>query len=220
MHPNNIFVTIKLGIINNVSNANCQITLNIFLLMKPILLLIKKWAVCLIILTTCPIVSLYAQDRYSVSGQITDENGEILAGVSVIVKGTSNGTTSNVDGRYSLTVSKSDIIQFSFMGMETLEITADGRQTMNIILKSSSIGLDESIVVGYGSIIRRDLSSSVSSVSTEALNERATSANIMQSLAGKVAGLRSASFSVVQVELLQFKSEVWALSMRDQALSM
>lgn len=195
MHPNNIFVPIILGIISNVSNANCQITLNIFLLMKPILLLIKKWAVCLIILTTCPIVSLYAQDRYSVSGQITDENGEILAGVSVIVKGTSNGTTSNVDGRYSLTVSKSDIIQFSFMGMETLEITADGRQTMNIILKSSSIGLDESIVVGYGSIIRRDLSSSVSSVSTEALNERATSANIMQSLAGKVAGLRSASFS-------------------------
>ena len=85
MHPNNIFVPIKLGIISNVSNANCQITLNIFLLMKPILLLIKKWAVCLIILTTCPIVSLYAQDRYSVSGQITDENGEILAGVSVIV---------------------------------------------------------------------------------------------------------------------------------------
>ena len=62
-------------------------------------------------------------------------------------------------------------------------------------MQTTSIGLDEAVAIGYGTMIRRDLSSAVSSVESEALNERATSLNIMQSLAGKVAGVRSASFS-------------------------
>lgn len=142
--------------------------------------------------------SLNGQNSLNIRGVVTDENNEPLPGVYVLIQGTSTGTTTDSDGRYSLDVpsaSTNGSLEFSLLGMENESVQINGRSLINVTMKTSSISLNESVVVGYGSIVRRDLSSSVASVSTEALNERATAANIMQSLAGKVAGLRSTSFS-------------------------
>lgn len=140
---------------------------------------------------------MYAQGSRNVSGTVTDETGGPLPGVVVMLQGTSKGTVTDADGKYSFQIPEGadNVLEFSCLGMETVEMPVGGRAVLNVSMAVSSIGLDEAVAIGYGTMIRRDISSAVSSVESEALNERATSINIMQSLAGKVAGVRSASFS-------------------------
>ena len=151
------------------------------------------------VLTVMPTFTLSAQESATVTGTVTDETGAQLPGVVVMVKGTSDGTITDTEGRYTLQLSggvNSDtVLEFSCLGFATEEIQVGTRSVINVVMQTTSIGLDEAVAIGYGTMIRRDLSSAVSSVESEALNERATSLNIMQSLAGKVAGVRSASFS-------------------------
>lgn len=149
-------------------------------------------------LSMMPIFTMSAQESVTVSGTVTDETGGPLPGVAVLVKGSNSGTTTDLDGKFSFFIPEGGadlILEFSCLGMETVELPIGTRTVFNVSMKTSSIGLDEAVAIGYGTMIRRDISSSVSSVESEALNERATSLNIMQSLAGKVAGVRSTSFS-------------------------
>ncbi|MCL3779260.1 SusC/RagA family TonB-linked outer membrane protein [Prolixibacteraceae bacterium JC049] len=130
------------------------------------------------------------QQKRTVSGTVTDGNGETLPGVSVIVKGTTIGITTNIDGKFSLNVpATATVLQFSFVGMKTQEVLMNGEKQFNVIMQEDAIGLEEVVAVGYGVVKKSDLTGAVGSVKTEDLSESATS-SVMHMLSGKVAGLQ------------------------------
>ncbi|MCE5331384.1 MAG: TonB-dependent receptor [Bacteroidales bacterium] len=125
-----------------------------------------------------------------ITGRVTDYGGQPLPGVSVVVKGTTNGTITDSDGKYSLSnVVANAILKFSFMGMKGQEITISGKSTINVILVDETIGLDEVVAIGYGSMKKSDITGSVASVNAKSLKE-ISSANITQSLQGRIAGVQ------------------------------
>jgi TonB-linked SusC/RagA family outer membrane protein len=125
-----------------------------------------------------------------VSGRVTSTTGEPVAGVSVLVKNTSIGTTTDGAGNYSLTVPDSAVLVFSSLGFETQEIPVDGKATIDVSLKSADASsLQQVVVIGYGTTSRRDLTAPIGVVNTEELNKR-TTANPMQALQGNAPGVQ------------------------------
>ena len=128
---------------------------------------------------------IYAQ---SVTGVVTDASGA-LPGVNVLVKGTSTGTQTDFDGNYTLDNLASDaVIVFSFIGYKTQEITVGEQTTINVLMEEDASQLDEVIVTGYGSSIRKEITTAITSVSAEEFNQGVIS-DPVQLLQGKVAGL-------------------------------
>ena len=106
--------------------------------------------------------SLSAQN-VTVSGKIKDTMGEPLAGVTVIVKGSTHGTISNVDGNFTIgNIASNDILVFSFIGMKTEEIEVKGKKIIDVIMTENVTVLDEVVAVGYGTVRKVDLTGSVS----------------------------------------------------------
>jgi TonB-linked SusC/RagA family outer membrane protein len=125
----------------------------------------------------------------TVSGTISDVSGN-LPGVNVLVKGTTNGTSSDLDGKFKLNnVKDEDILIFSYLGYVPQEVKVAGKSIVNVKLQSSSANLDEVVVVAYGSSKKKDLTGAVSSVSAEKLNAIPVS-SIDQALQGKVSGVQ------------------------------
>jgi len=129
-----------------------------------------------------------AQD-HEVAGQVTNQDGQVLPGVNIVVEGTQIGTAANESGAYSITApSPQDTLSFSFVGFQTKRIPIEGRSTINVAMIPSTEALDEVVVVGYGEQTRADLTGSVSSVSSQDLeNDQSTS--IDQALQGRVSGV-------------------------------
>ncbi len=129
------------------------------------------------------------QQQKPVSGKVTDSSGAPLPGVSVVVKGTTTGVITDMDGKYSLAkVPENAILQFSFVGMKAQEIEVAGKTTINITLDEETIGLEEVVAVGYGSVKKSDLTGTISNVKTEKTKD-IPNTNVLQSLQGRVAGL-------------------------------
>jgi TonB-linked SusC/RagA family outer membrane protein len=127
--------------------------------------------------------------RSNVTGIVTDETGEPLIGVSVVVKGTTTGVITNIDGRYSLNnVPVSGTLVFSYVGMKQMEVSVESRSRIDVIMSMESKIIDELVVIGYGTVKKRDLTGSVSSVKTDNINMNST-ISIGQALKGKAAGL-------------------------------
>lgn len=127
----------------------------------------------------------------TVSGLVTDDFGEPLPGVTVLIKGTTNGTTTNIDGKYTLSgIERGNIIQFSFVGMKTHEVIFDTQMTINVQLLPDAIGLQEVVAVGYGIQKKASVTGSVTSISSEEL-QAVKATNITNTLAGKLPGLRA-----------------------------
>jgi TonB-linked SusC/RagA family outer membrane protein len=125
-----------------------------------------------------------------VSGRVTSTTGEPVAGVSVMVRGTSIGTTTDGAGNYSLTVPDSAVLVFSSLGFETQEMPVNGKATIDISLKAADASsLEQVVVVGYGTSTKRDLTAPVAVVNPEDLNKR-TTASPMQALQGSVTGVQ------------------------------
>ncbi|SFZ93441.1 TonB-linked outer membrane protein, SusC/RagA family [Flaviramulus basaltis] len=122
-----------------------------------------------------------------VKGTVTDANGLTLPGVTVLEKGTNNGVITDFDGIYAITVNDNATLIFSFLGFKTQEILVN-KSSINIILEEDIQGLDEVIVIGYGSQLKEDISGSVSSVDTEAL-ESIPQVSIDQMMQGRAAGV-------------------------------
>ena len=140
--------------------------------------------------------ALHAQQKKVVTGTVTDKEGAPLVGVTVLVKGTSVGTTTQGDGRYELEIpAGGEVLQFSFLGMDTQEAAIGSRTAIDVSLASSTTGIDEVVVVGYGTLTKRELSSSVGSLRSDDLDNRTSAFNIMQDMAGKIAGVKNVSFS-------------------------
>src|SRR5690625_6950237 len=126
----------------------------------------------------------------SVSGRITDaETGESLPGVNVLVKGSSSGAATDSDGFFSLTApSLNETVLISYIGYQTLEVPLEGRNTLDIELAPQILAGDEIVVVGYGTVRREELTSSVSSINSRDFISGAVS-DPVQMIDGKVAGL-------------------------------
>jgi TonB-dependent starch-binding outer membrane protein SusC len=136
-------------------------------------------------------LSLFAQGR-TVTGRVTAaEDGSPIPGVTVIVKETtSSGTTTGANGDYSITVPPSGAtLRFSFVGKIPQEVTVGSLNVINVVLKSSTVGLDEVVVVGYGTQKKSDLTGALSTVSGDKLRATVTT-NIDQALQGRVAGVQ------------------------------
>lgn len=131
-----------------------------------------------------------ALQEKTVTGKVTDNSGMTLPGVTVIEKGTTNGTVTDMDGAYSITVSASDaILQFSFVGMESQEIDVAGKTTINVVLDEGTIGLDEVIAVGYGSMERNNVTGAIASIKADEIM-KAPVPNVVEALRGQVSGVK------------------------------
>jgi TonB-linked SusC/RagA family outer membrane protein len=150
----------------------------------------KKLFVVLNLLLSVSI--LFAQTTISVKGKVTDAKNESVPGVSVLVKGTTQGTNTDVDGLYTLQTSPQATLVFSFVGMQTQEIAVNGRTTIDVQMKEETFNVDEVVVVGYGTQKVKDLTSSISTVKSDEL-AKTPAGQAMQSLQGKVAGLQVVS---------------------------
>ena len=132
-----------------------------------------------------------SQQQKTVSGKVTDLSGGPLPGVSVVVKGTTNGTISDSDGRYSISkVPENAILQFSFVGMKSQEVIVGTQKTINVSLQDEAIGIEEVVAIGYGTQKKVNLTGSVVSISADQLATIPVS-NISNAMAGRMPGVFS-----------------------------
>lgn len=131
-----------------------------------------------------------SQQQRPFSGKVSDSAGGPLPGVSVVIKGTTVGTITDMDGKYTLPkVPENAILQFSFVGMRTQEIQAAGKTTLDIVLQDETVGIEEVVAVGYGVQKKVNLTGAVSSVKFDETIENRPITNASQALGGKVTGV-------------------------------
>lgn len=131
----------------------------------------------------------YAQD-VTVSGKVTDAtDGTLLPGVTIVVKSTTTGTVTDMDGKYSLKVKKGSVLVFSYVGYETQEITVAEKQTLDISLSVGTKSLNEVVVIGYGSVKKQDATGAVAAIDKKDFNQGAISSP-QQLIIGKIAGVQ------------------------------
>ncbi|MDD4189808.1 MAG: TonB-dependent receptor [Mangrovibacterium sp.] len=128
--------------------------------------------------------------QQKVTGKVTDPSGAPLPGVTVIVKGTTLGAVTDVNGHYMLANIKGDaILVFSFIGMKTQEIPVAGKSVMNVVLEEETVAIEEVVAVGYGTMRKSDLTGSVASVSSEQISQ-ILSTTVEQTLTGRASGVQ------------------------------
>ncbi len=153
----------------------------------------KKWAyvsrIGLLILTLLFTLHLSAQNKRTITGTILDEKGESIIGASVAVKGTANGTITDIDGKFSLDVNENDILAITYVGFLAQEIPVTGKSNLQIALKENAEMLDEIVVVGYGVMRKRDLTGAVSSIDSKSMQDKPV-ANIGEALQGRASGVQ------------------------------
>ena len=126
----------------------------------------------------------------TLTGKVTDAEGNPLPGVTVMVVGTTNGTMTGTDGTYSISVENGDELEFSCLGMTTVRQKYDGRRTFDVSMTEDNLYLDEIVVVGYGAMSRASLTGSVSQVQGDEIL-KGPSTNVSSVLAGKLTGVSS-----------------------------
>ncbi|MBC7537144.1 MAG: TonB-dependent receptor [Ferruginibacter sp.] len=124
-----------------------------------------------------------------VSGKVTDATGNVIPGVTIIVKGAAAGTSTDAQGEYKLSVPDDAVLVFSSVGYEDLEVAVTGRTNINVVLQTSTKSLDQVVVVGYGTQRKRDVTGSVASVKGEDIAKQPV-LTATQAIQGKVAGVQ------------------------------
>lgn len=133
-------------------------------------------------------VGAFAQ-QHQVKGTVLDESQLPIPGANVVIKGTTSGTVTAGNGEFQMNAADGDVLQVSYIGYTTEEITVNGNGPYNVSLVPDMVGLEEVVVVGYGTMKKSDLTGSVASVKSEDLANRATS-DAAQALQGKAAGVQ------------------------------
>ena len=132
--------------------------------------------------------SIYAQE-FQITGKVSEFTGETLSGVNIVEKGTNNGTVSDLDGNFSINVSKSDaVLVFSYIGYLTQEFVTRGQTIIDVVLKMDSASLEEIVVIGYGTIKKKDLTGAVSVVNTDEF-KNVQSLSIGEAMQGLASGV-------------------------------
>ncbi len=147
----------------------------------------KKVFTTLIMLAISSILA-YSQDS-TIKGIVTSSgDGEPLPGVSIVIKGTSNGTTTDIDGNFTLSVPVEGALVFSYIGFKTQEVSIGNQSVINVALESDVSQLEEIIVVGYGTSSKKDLTGAVATFDKEGV-ERSQATTVTQALQGRVSGV-------------------------------
>ena len=137
----------------------------------------------------CISTMAYAQGgRVTVTGTVTDASNLPIPGVTVTVDGTDQGTTTDVDGKYSIEVTSSNVLTFSFIGYTSQSVAVGARTTIDVQLAEDTQALDEVVVVGYGTQAKKDITGSVAVVSRDAIAEQPVS-SFAEALQGRAAGV-------------------------------
>lgn len=145
----------------------------------------KRWVLIIIIVLLS--VNIYADDLISVSGVVTDKDGVPLIGCSVSVKDTSNGTITDLEGKFTLKANKGATVLISYLGYKSQEVKASGN--LIVTLEENSQLLNEVVVVGYGTMKRSDVTGSMVSVKGEEM-QQTSAATVDQMLQGRAAGIQ------------------------------
>ena len=132
--------------------------------------------------------SVSQQNKIKVTGVVTDTNGESVIGASVVEKGTTNGITTDIDGRYEINVSnKNAVLTISYLGYVPQDVKVDGRRNINVQLFEDSKALVEVVVIGYGQQKKESVVSSLNTIGPAELNVKQR--NLRNTLAGQIAGV-------------------------------
>ncbi len=149
---------------------------------------------CLIFsLAALPYSALIAQNT-TITGTVTAADGGTLPGATVQIKGTTVGTITDINGRYTIEAAPEDVLVVSFVGYTTKEIMVGSKTTVDFIMEPDIMAIEEIVVIGYGTVQKSDLTGAVSSIKSEDL-VKVQSNNVLQSLQGKVAGVQVSSAS-------------------------
>jgi TonB-linked SusC/RagA family outer membrane protein len=156
--------------------------------MKRQRLLNATWCSVFALLLLVSTVPAFAQTT-TVRGKVTDNTGEALPGVSILIKGTSSGAITDASGDYTVDApAPSSVLVFSFIGYTTVELEVNSQTTINVSLEPSTSTLGEVIVVGYGTQLKRDVTGSIVTVNSKAIKEVPVS-NLQMALQGRAAGV-------------------------------
>lgn len=131
-----------------------------------------------------------SQKKNTVTGKVTDATGEPVIGASVMEKGTSNGTVTDLDGNFSLSVTDGKTLVISYIGMQSQEIAVKGKKNFQIVLKDDAVAINEVVVVGYGTQKKINLTGSISTVKSDKLVQ-AHRPKLSSALAGNLPGIRA-----------------------------
>ncbi len=132
---------------------------------------------------------VFQKQNVTISGRVSDSSGSPLPGVTVAVKGTTQGTVTSADGEYSIRdIPEDAILQFSFVGMKTQEISIAGKTNINIIMEEDAIGIEEVVAIGYGTRKKGELTGSLASVNTDVFQNRPV-LNTYDALQGRLSGV-------------------------------
>jgi TonB-linked SusC/RagA family outer membrane protein len=134
-------------------------------------------------------LNVYGQQTVTVSGTVTDALGQPLPGATVLEEGTTNGTVTNNNGVFTINVPGNATLSISFVGMRTQRVAVNSRSQIDIRMEEETIGLDEVVAIGYGTQSRRTITTSITRVSNEKIEDVAVS-SISTALQGKAAGVR------------------------------
>ena len=152
--------------------------------------MMKSRIICILLLLV-GVSGIYAQNL-TVAGKVVDNEGLEVIGGNVTVKGKQNtGTITDINGKYTITVSdpQKDVLVFSFIGLENMEVPVKGRKQIDVTMKAASVLLDEVVAIGYATVKRKDLTGSVASVRSDDLL-KVPSSDVIQALAGRMAGVQ------------------------------
>ena len=146
---------------------------------------IKRFALLLVLIT----LSFWVMAQNVLKGKITDKNGESLIGATVMVKGTTIGTVTDINGNFTIKASEGDVLVFSFIGFQSQEMEYTKNTNLNIKLKEDTQQIDDVVVVGYGTQIQREVTGVVSTVNMDKVTETQASESAETMLQGRVAGV-------------------------------
>ncbi|MEQ8680258.1 MAG: TonB-dependent receptor [Cyclobacteriaceae bacterium] len=150
---------------------------------------LRRTTACLLMIAMSVVLSFPVNAQSSISGQVTGADGFPIPGVSISVKGTTNGTITNAEGQYTLNVNDSDILVFTFIGFQSVEQPVNARQVIDVTLEEDLKELDEIVVIGYGTQRKEDITGSISRVDGEEMYLPSTS-SFDQMLQGRVSGVQ------------------------------
>ena len=158
-------------------------------------------------------VSAWAQN-ISVTGTVTDVNGEPIIGAYVLVKGTSNGTSTDVDGKYQISVASNGTLVFTLVGMKDSEVPVNGKAVINVTMQEDSEMLDDVVVIGFGTQKKENLTGAVASVNVSKALESRPIADVGRGLQGMTPGLnvRVGSGEVGSEALIRIRGQVGSAS--------
>jgi len=148
---------------------------------------IEKAMILILMIITIAFPS-FSQNNRPVSGTVSDENGEALIGVSVQIKGTGIGVATDINGQFNLNVANSDILVVSMIGFVSQEIPVNNKQRIDVTLLESTTELQDIVVIGYGTVAKKDITGAISVVKGEEINKMSIS-SVSNVLQGKTTGV-------------------------------